>query len=398
MTAPVEQYVSRPEELAACCAILEGSSHLGLDTEFVGEDTYRPELCLIQVAAEDRLVLIDPQTVGPLDCFWKLVTNPARVTVVHAGREEARLCWLFTGCPPGNLFDVQIAAGLVGLPYPMGHGALVSRLLGVSLAKSETLTEWRTRPLTSSQIEYAYNDVRYLLPLWRRLQAELAQLGRLDWAREEFDRLARTASPESSATDERWRRIRGAGGLDRRRLAIVRELYLWREAEAARSNRPARVICRDDLLVEVARRQPRRPRDLHVIRGLSHRYADPIWQVAQRARQLPIDQCPQVHEREQDPVQVGLIAGLLSAVLGDLCARRRLAVGLVANNEDLRSLVRARLETGAAPARELGAGLLLGEGWRRDHILPRLAAVLDGRCRVRVADVRADAPLQLDEQ
>jgi len=141
-----EQLVTRPEELSACCAYLASCPRFGLDTEFVGEDTYHPHLCLVQVATAERLILIDPLTTGPLDEFWKLVTDPGHQVVVHAGREEVRLCRLWTGRTPGDIFDLQIAAGLVGLAYPLGHGALVSQLLGIQLAKAETLTEWRDRP------------------------------------------------------------------------------------------------------------------------------------------------------------------------------------------------------------------------------------------------------------
>src|SRR5919204_4254244 len=176
-----EQIISAAEELPACCEHLASCQRFGLDTEFVGEDSYHPRLCLIQVATAERLILIDPLTVGPLDAFWKLVVDPANLVVVHAGREEVRLCRLWTGQAPGNLFDLQIAAGLVGLPYPLGHAALVGQLLGVQLAKGETLTEWRDRPLTPQQIRYAFDDVRFLLPLWQRLSGRLEELGRQDW-------------------------------------------------------------------------------------------------------------------------------------------------------------------------------------------------------------------------
>ena len=190
-----EEIVTQPEELAACCAALAACPHFGFDTEFVGEDTYHPSLCLVQVATPDRLFLIDPLTTGPLDAFWELVVDPARVVVVHAGREEVRLCSLWTGRTPGNLFDLQLAAGLTGLAYPLGHGTLVQQVLGVQLAKGETLTEWRHRPLTSAQIRYAFDDVRYLLPVWQKLAERLAAQGRSDWAREEFARLAENAAP-----------------------------------------------------------------------------------------------------------------------------------------------------------------------------------------------------------
>src|SRR5947209_20614095 len=130
-----EEIVTRPEELAACCAFLASCPHFGFDTEFVGEDSYHPRLCLVQVATDGRLFLIDPLTAGPLDAFWRLVVDPSRVAVVHAGREEVRLCRLWAGQAPGNLFDLQIAAGLVGYTYPLGHGAVVHHVLGVHLPK-----------------------------------------------------------------------------------------------------------------------------------------------------------------------------------------------------------------------------------------------------------------------
>jgi ribonuclease D len=164
-----EEIVTQPEELAACCAYLASCPHFGFDTEFVGEDSYHPRLCLVQVATDERLFLIDPLSTGPLDAFWALVVDPARVVIVHAGREEVRLCRLWAGRTPGNLFDLQLAAGLTGLPYPLGHGALVNQVLGIRLAKGETLTEWRHRPLTAAQVRYALDDVRYLIPLWQRL-------------------------------------------------------------------------------------------------------------------------------------------------------------------------------------------------------------------------------------
>src|SRR5262249_3110603 len=212
MREPVEQLIVEPAELRECCAHLAACHHFGLDTEFVGEESYHPKLCLVQVATEEKLFLIDPFTVGPLDAFWKIVVDPTNQIIVHAGREEVRLCHLWCGQAPGNLFDLQIAAGLVGLNYPLGHGPLVSKVLKIQLSKGETLTEWRNRPLTRSQISYALDDVRYLLPIWKHLHGKLEQLGRIDWAKEEFSRLTLQATPEAPATEtEKWRKLRGIG-------------------------------------------------------------------------------------------------------------------------------------------------------------------------------------------
>jgi ribonuclease D len=382
-----EEIVAAPGELAACCAHLSRHPHFGFDTEFVGEDTYHPRLCLIQAAAPDRLFLIDPLSTGPLDAFWRLVVDPSRVVVVHAGREEVRLCRLGAGKTPGNLFDLQIAAGLVGMTYPLGHGTLVGQVLGVHLSKGETRTEWRDRPLTPEQIRYAFDDVRFLLRTWEKLSGRLEKMGRTEWAREEFDRLARTASPEEPAAEEKWRKLRGIGSLDRRRLAVVRALFHWRDETAERTNRPARTIVRDDLIVEIARRNPKQERDLETLRGLPRRDLAAIVQAVNQARELPLEECPAAMERDQDPPQVLLTAGVLTAVLGDVCARLRLAPNLVASNQDVKRLVRARFLGAALPAE-----LPLTQGWRADAILPELLAVLDGRRMVRVADVTAPAP------
>jgi ribonuclease D len=391
MTEQQESIVTSAEQLAECCAFLAGCTEFGFDTEFVGEDTYHPSLCLVQVAAGNRLYLIDPLSAGSLEPFWRLVIDPSRVAVVHAGREEVRLCRLGGGAPPGNLFDLQLAAGLAGHAYPLSHGALVNQVLGVQLAKGETLTEWRSRPLTPEQIRYAFDDVRYLLPARARLAARLERLVRSEWAAEEFARLAQSAAPEEPS-NERWRKLRGLGSLDRRKLAVVRALYYWREEVAARTNRPPRTIVRDDLIVEIARRNPTKERDLLVVRGLPKRDLEAIVRTVLAARALPPEECPEPADRDQDPPQVGLVTNVLTAVLGDFCARNRLAPNLVASTTDVKLLVRARLAGEPPPARSV-----LTRGWRARHVLPGLEAILDGRRLLRVADVAADSPFAFED-
>ncbi len=386
-----QQFVTRPDELPACCEHIAAFRTFGLDTEFVGEETYHPQLCLIQVATPERLMLIDPLTVGPLDRFWDLVTDSNNEVVVHAGREETRLCRHWTGQSPANLFDLQIAAGLVGLLYPLGHGTLVQQLLNVRLPKGETRTEWRTRPLTPEQMSYAYDDVRYLLPAWQKLSSRLEKLGRTVWAKEEFTRQMNQAVPEETSV-ERWRKLRGTGALDRRRLAVVRALHGWREQAAAKGNRPARSICRDDLLVEIARRNPSREEDLRVIRGLPRRDLKAILATVASVRSLSPDEYPALTDRGQDPLQVQWITNVVGAVLGDLCVRQRIAPNLAASNADVKALVRARLQNEVTPA-----DCLLTQGWRAAHLLPCLESVLDGRTSLKISNTGSDSPFTLIE-
>ncbi len=396
MEAVREIVVADPAALEACCAHLATTSLLGLDTEFVGETSYHPELCLIQVATESALYLIDPFAFDSLDAFWKFIVSPTHQVIVHAGREEVRLCHRAFGQVPARLFDLQIAAGLVGLPYPLGHGALVYHVLGKKLSKGETLTEWRRRPLTPSQMHYAFDDVRYLLAIQTKLDERLVRLGRRAWAEEEFQRLTQAATPEAPTTEavgERWRKLRGASSLDRRRLAVLRELFVWREQTAHELNRPARVIVRDDLLVEIARRPAKSSRDLKVVRGLAHKHLDEIFAAIERGRALPQESCPVPSEREQDPPQVGLAVGILQAALYDYATKEHLASNLIASSQDLKTLVR-----GYAQGNADGSETLLRRGWRAEHILPHLRAILEGRRGLRIADLRKDAPLEYCDQ
>jgi ribonuclease D len=389
MPEPKEQIVTRPEELPEVLAHLAAARRFGFDTEFVGEDTYRPRLCLVQVATAERLILIDPFTVGPLDDFWKLILDPANQVIAHAAREEIRLCQLWTGRRPGQVFDLQIAAGLVGFSYPLGHGNLVYQALGTMLPKSETLTEWRDRPLTERQIRYAFDDVRHLLELESAISRRLRDQGRTEWAREEFERAAIIATDEEPSL-ERWRKLRGLGSLNRRQLAVVRELFDWRESAAAKVNRPARIVCRDDLLVEIARRNPQREADLRVVRGLAKRDVPAIMEAVERARALPAEKHPVAAERDDDPPQVALLTSLLTAVLGHLCSEMGVSASLVCANRDLRLLIRGHL-TGA-PAT---GNSLLNEGWRRQHVRPHLEAVLRGERTLRVAKPGSESPFEI---
>jgi ribonuclease D len=392
MPALSESLVETDDALAACCAHLGQCGVVGMDTEFVGENSYHPELCLIQVATDSALYLIDPFAFPSLDTFWRLIVDPARTVVTHAGREEVRLCHLACGQAPTNLVDLQIAAGLVGYPFPLGHGPLIQHVLGHRIKKTDTLTEWRHRPLAASQIKYAFDDVRYLLPVWAKLDKKLHDMGRVSWAQEEFARLRDVATPEIPGEDnggDRWRKLRGLGSLDRHKLAFIKALYQWREGKAHEWNRPARVIVRDDLLVEIARRAAKSPRDFAVIRGLSHKFLDEFFALYQKTQNQPLEDCPLPLEREQDLPQVNLAVALMSAVLPDFAARNRIAPGLVATVSDLRSLVRA-FATGGLD----NVANNMTRGWRAKEVLPHFVALLEGRRGLRLANLKDDAPFE----
>src|SRR5689334_23104562 len=164
---------------------LRQSGRFAFDTEFVSEETFEPVLCLVQVATRDRLAVIDPMALDDLGPFWDVVNDPDIEVVMHAAGEDLRIGRFRTGRVPRRVVDVQVAAGLVGFGYPLSLGNLASQVLGVSLAGGETRTDWRRRPLSPSQLRYALDDVRHLLPLADRLGDRIAELERQEWAESE---------------------------------------------------------------------------------------------------------------------------------------------------------------------------------------------------------------------
>ncbi len=383
-----EEYIDTRDSLRTLLNKLSQLPVWAFDTEFVGEETYIPKLCLVQVATPDGLFLIDPLAVDEIASFWKLVAEPGRRVVVHGGREEIRLCRTWAGIPPAGLFDVQVAAGLTGLVFPLGMATLAEQELGVRLRKGETLTEWRTRPLSPEQITYAYDDVRYLLSLEKILSNRLAETNRQAWMEEETSRQINSVDPVRIQEDERWRKLKGAGSLDPKRLAVLRSLHAWRESRANELNRPVRVLLRDDLLIELARRMPSRPAELELVRGISKRDAPVLVDVIEQARNLPKEQWPEPAPRELDAPQAQPLVSFLQLVLQHHCARVNLAQPLAATQAELKNLVRQHLAGESEPV----SGLL-SAGWRRENILPLLQDALAGKLALRVEDITREEPL-----
>lgn len=383
-----EEYIDTRDGLRTLLNKLSQLPVWAFDTEFVGEETYIPKLCLVQVATPDALYLVDPLAVDDIASFWKLVAEPGRRVVVHGGREEIRLCRQWAGQPPSGLFDVQVAAGLTGPVFPLGMGTLAEQELGVRLRKGETLTEWRTRPLSPEQVIYAYDDVRYLLCLEDKLSKRLAETGRCGWMTEETGRQIASVDPVRIQEDERWRKLKGAGSLDPRRLAVLRALHAWREGRANELNRPVRVLLRDDLLIELARRMPTRPVELELVRGISKKDAPGLVEVIEKARNLPREEWPEASSRDLEAPQAQALVSFLQLVLQHHCAKVNLAQSLAATQAELKSLVRQHLAGDKDPTEGL-----LASGWRREHVLPLLQDALAGNLALRVQDVSRETPL-----
>jgi ribonuclease D len=385
--------VSTPRELADLCERLHVAEWIAFDTEFVSEHSYRTQLCLVQVAIPGLTAVIDPFPSGDMRPFWEAIAAPGHQTIVHAGREEIVFTLHATGKPPHDLIDVQLAAGLIGLEFPAGYGTLVSRLLGKRTDKGETRTDWRRRPLTAQQLAYALSDVEHLLALRDTILNRLRQLGRLDWLKTETEDWL--AEIDAARGKERWRRVSGSSGLSRRRLAIVREIWRWREEEAERRDCPARRVLRDDLIVELAKRELADPHKIRAVRGMER--GDLKFALAklagciERALQLPENQCPEIIRTETNPQQT-MVTQLLSSALGSICREAQVAASLVGTANDVRDLVSYHL----GESQDQTQPPLLMQGWRANVVGEVLKDLLFGKTAIRIADPRADQPLAFD--
>jgi len=249
--------------LDAVISALLNEPTYALDTEFHREKTYFPKLALVQIAWADQLVLIDPLAVD-LRPFSAVLESDA-VAVLHAADQDLEILELTCGTIPKRLFDTQIAAGFLGLSTP-SLASLYDKYMGVRLGKGDRLTDWLQRPLTDAQIAYAANDVVHLLELRHRIETELDQRGRLQWAAEECE-IYRTRSRGQRNPEEAWRRIKEARQLKGQARSVARSVAAWRERRAASLDIPVRHVLSDIALSGVAQRLPRDRQDLEKIRG-----------------------------------------------------------------------------------------------------------------------------------
>lgn len=375
------------------CEHIRSAGVVAYDTEFVSEHTYLPELCLLQLATPERAVAVDPYRVEDLSSFWRIMADDSTTVIVHAGREEIRFCLHLGELRPQRLFDTQLAEGLRSTTYPVGYESLVSRVLGEKLGHHQTRTDWRRRPLSTEQLEYAVDDVRYLIEVWKKQQASLKRIKRFDWAEAEFTRLIDDLVHEHN--EDSWRKLGGLQKLKPRQLAVARELFRWRENFATERNQPLRRILRDDLIVDLALRQPKTAEAVLATRDMNRpgykRHAEELAECIARGVSLPESQWPKALPIPDSSSEDHILSKLLQIVLANRCAEMKVALGLVGTTADLKNLVRwhSKKNSKQPPPK-------LAQGWRAEVCGDLLADVLDGKVRFRVGDRDSEHPLMFE--
>lgn len=359
------------QEVAEFAARLRDAPAIGIDTEFMRERTYYARLCLIQISVGDKTEIIDPLAVEDLSPLFDVLRDPKIVKVLHAGTQDLEIFYLMMGQVVAPIFDTQVAATLAGFPHQSGYAALVKDLLGVQLGKADTFTDWARRPLTPAQVEYAHDDVRFLLPLYEKLRQTLERDERIEWLEKDFGRLADPASYQV-VPEEQWRRVKRISSLKGRQLAVAREVAAWREKEAQRRNAPKRWVLGDECIVEIARRVPATGSDVGAIRGadrLSAAARAAIADAVARGNRVLEADLPVLERRRRRPAaDIDGAVDLMVALVRLRAREHGVAMPILASREDLE-----RLASGDREAH------VLLEGWRREIVGEELLALLEGR-------------------
>lgn len=386
------QHITTPEALEKFCNENSSSKYVGFDTEFVSENCFRPLLCLIQVSTDQDYAIIDTLAIEDLAVFWNWLCDGDHITIVHAAREEFLFCFRAVGKRPSKLFDIQLAAGMIGCEYPAAYGNLVNRMLGVTVDKGETRTDWRQRPLTDRQMDYALEDVVHLWPVHQKLNKGLETLGRVQWVREEMDQWQ--TALEKTITHPQWRRVSGIARLKPPQLAIVKELWIWRNEEAERRDRTPKRVLADDLIVELARRGTSKPSQIRAIRGFGNRVQasaiEGISAAIGRALTMPKSEHP-TRITSTKTINLGLLGQFLTTALNVLCRTEQISSSIVGTAQEVRDVAAMRL--GILKLKEKPKLLT---GWRAEIVGQLIDQVLDGRVAIRVDDPKSDHPLKME--
>ena len=358
------------------------------------ERTYRAQLCLVQLATPDRITVIDPLAGVDLEPLGDLLADPGIEILVHAGRQDLELFHDEFRVVPVNVFDVQVAAGFAGYGASLSYGALVKNVLGVSLTKGESYSDWCKRPLTDQQLIYAADDVRWLHDGASALKDRLRSLQRLEWAEEEMSHLTSDETYRANL-DEMWRKVSGRGTLSVKQLGVLREVSRWREESARHRNLPRGWIVKDATLVEIARRQPTTVEALGRIRGFNAREAGrsgrEILRAVERGKAGPAPDVPAPPPRE-DQLRARLIGGLADVVVRTRAEAAGVAPELVATRGDVETLLLRIFSSRNDGAHDRNNHRLL-QGWRRELAGDAVVALAEGRLGVR----GIDAPPYIEE-
>ncbi len=370
----VHPLITDSATLANLCARLADAPFVCVDTEFMRENTFWPELCLIQIADTEEAAAIDPMAPGldltPL--LELLVNNDEVLKVFHAGGQDLEIIYNLTGKTPFPLFDTQVAAMALGQGEQIGYSNLVDSWLGIVVDKGARFTDWSRRPLDQRQVDYAIGDVTHLSKIFPKMLERLKKTGRGAWLDQEMERLGDPAN-YANDPDLAWKRVRISG----RRpdvLGRLKAIARWRELEARGKDLPRGRIVKDETVADLAGHPPKKQADLAKVRGLSATWASNdigkrLMAAIESAEPLSTEEMPPREDRKPGLGKEGaLVADLLKLLLKIRARDIDVAPRLLARGEELEAL--------AAGQRD---GLAILSGWRFDQFGHDALDLVEGR-------------------
>jgi ribonuclease D len=352
--------ITTTESLSALCSSLATEEFITVDTEFMRESTYWPDLCLIQVAGETRNGLIDP--LAPeldLQPFFDLMNNAGVLKVFHAARQDIEIMVHRAGIVPHPVFDTQIAAMVCGFGDQVGYEAIVRRLAKEQIDKSSRFTDWSRRPLSDKQLAYALADVTHLRIVYEHLKTELDKTGREHWLREEMDILTNPATYRTEPEDA-WKRIK-VRLKSKKQLGVLVAVSAWREREARDRNVPRSRVIKDDAVAEIAVQIPQSKEALNGLRALpkgmsGSRIGDAILKAVKEGLEIDPKSLPAPDNgRDDSSDQAQAAAEILKLALKVVCEKEGIAPKLVASSSDIEAI-----------AEDDNADVHMMHGWRRE--------------------------------
>ena len=378
--------VDTPDELSKVCAHLQSSGRFAFDTEFIGENTYQPILCLVQVATEDRVELIDPVALyshdeNALQELWQLLADPSLEKICHAGDQDVEIVWQHSGLVTKNMFDTQIGAGMLGIAYPTALWRAVEHFSGVTLEKAHTYSAWDRRPLSKSQLAYAVDDVRYLPFIHDQMKKRIDELQHLHWMRDACDEMCVESAKPADAR-KMFMRIRGAPGLNSEQLSVLREVTALREQIAFESDLPARQVLKDEPLLDIATRMPETAEKLRSIRDISPdlitNYGQEFLDAVQQGRNVPEEDRPTSLIPGEALAEVKRLGETLWVAAQVICLGQSVPPGLATSQNEVLALARM-----VHKQKPLDRHALM-HGWHAECLGQKLAQFIKGELQIDV--------------
>ncbi|HTO30202.1 MAG TPA: ribonuclease D [Pararhizobium sp.] len=372
-------------ELAAACKTLAEGQYLTIDTEFLRETTFWPQLCLIQMAGPDIAVIVDPLAKDiDLSPFFELMADTSVIKVFHAARQDIEIIYNLGKLIPHPIFDTQVAAMVCGFGDSVSYDQLVSRIKGVHIDKSSRFTDWSRRPLSDKQLDYALADVTHLRDVYLHLKTELEREGRSLWLTEEMSILEATETYDIHP-DDAWQRLkmRLKKPIE---LAVLQKVAAWREREARNRNVPRGRILKDDGLYEIAQQQPKDVEALSRLRTIPKGWersaaGTAILEAVNAAVEMPKADMPKVPRQSQSPEGAQAASEMLKVLLKLIAEKQGVAAKIIANSEDLERIA------SEGPNADVGAL----KGWRRELFGETALKLINGEVALRFVDRKIEA-------